>query len=77
MTAYYRNRETGNIQSHPVSGLGDDFNSDEVGEDGKVVKPFVKLPITDDKIKSAKSLMKDHDSGSKPGTGSSKQEGDQ
>lgn len=38
--AWYRNRETGIIQAHPVSGLGDVFNSDEVGEDAKPVIPL-------------------------------------
>lgn len=40
MTAYYRNRETGTIQGHPVSGLGEFFNSDEVGEDAKPILPL-------------------------------------
>lgn len=40
MTTYYRNRETGIIQSHQVSGLGDFFNSDEVGEDAKPILPL-------------------------------------
>lgn len=57
--AFYRNRETGIVQFHPTAGLGDSFNSDEIGEDGKAVKPFVNLPITDDKIRDAKSLMED------------------
>lgn len=55
----YRNRETGIVQFHPTAGLGDSFNSDEIGEDGKPVKPFVKTPITDDKVRDAKSLMAD------------------
>jgi len=80
MTAYYRNRETGKVQSHPKSGLGEFFNSDEIGQDGKPVKPFVALPITSDKIKQARSLMKDHETPeATTGTGSAtkKQEGDQ
>lgn len=60
MTTFYRNLETGIIQSHPVAGLGDSFNAEEVGEDGKVVKPFVALPITPDKVRSAKALLNDH-----------------
>jgi|GEM_PF-4449445 len=35
---YYRNRTTGKIQAHPKSGLGERFNADEVGQDGKPVK---------------------------------------
>lgn len=70
--AYYRNRETGIIQSHPTAGLGDSFNSDEVGQDGKTVKPFVALPISDAKIKEAKSLMKPHTPEATTGTGSAK-----
>lgn len=38
--AYYRNRETGLIQAHPVHGLGEAFNSDEVGEDAKPILPL-------------------------------------
>ena len=79
--AYYRNRETDIVQWHPQSGLGDFFNSDEIGEDGKPVKPFVTLPITPEKIKDAKSLMKADDShtpavNSDAGS-SKKQEGEQ
>ena len=77
--AYYRNRTTGIIQSHPKSGIGDSLNSDEVGQDGKPVKPFVALPITPDKVKKAKSLMDEptKTAEAKTGTGDSKQEGDQ
>lgn len=49
MTAFYRNRETGIVQSHPTSGLGDSFNSDEIGEDGK---PLAYLPISSDKVEA-------------------------
>lgn len=68
MSALYRNRTTGIIQRHPVSGIGESLNSDEIGEDGK---PFVKLPITKDKIKQAKNLMKDDPktTGAKTGAG--------
>lgn len=38
--ALYKNRETGIIQSHPRSGIGDSLNSDEVGEDSKPVVPL-------------------------------------
>lgn len=75
MTTYYRNRTTGNIQGHPHSGLGESFNSEEVGQDGKPIKPFVKTPITKDKIKRAKSLMKGHDTPeATTGTGSAKEQ---
>lgn len=39
MGTYYRNRVTGKIQQHPKSGLGERFNADEVGQDGKPIKP--------------------------------------
>lgn len=59
MTTFYRNLETGKVQVHPVSGLGEFFNAEEVGEDGKAVKPFVALPITPDKVRDAKALLGD------------------
>lgn len=59
MTAYYRNRETGLVQAHPVSGLGESFNSDEIGEDGKPVKPYTSLAPTADELRAAKALLKD------------------
>lgn len=79
MSTFYRNRETGRIQAHPKAGIGDSLNSDEVGEDGKVLKPFVSLPITKDKIKKAKSLMVDQSQTTEVNTdsGDSEQEGDQ
>lgn len=76
---YYRNRETGIVQAHPTSGLGESLNSDEIGQDGKPVKPVIPLGASDDEIKRLKNLAK----GSKTpeattGTGSAKkQEGDQ
>ena len=78
MTAYYRNRETGIIQQHPKSGLGETFNSDEVGQDGKPVKSPVS-PVSDDKGKQPKSKADGPDAPeAKTGTGSpTKQEGDQ
>jgi len=77
MGTFYRNRETGIIQSHPQSGIGDSLNSDEIGEDGKPVKPFVKLPITPDKVKRASALAKgDKTTEANPGIGDSTQEGD-
>lgn len=60
MGTYYRNRETGIVQFHPVSGLGDDFNADEIGEDGKPVKPRTSLAPTADEIRNAKALLKDN-----------------
>lgn len=79
MSTFYRNRETGKVQAHPKSGLGEFFNSDEIGLDGKPVKPFVKHPVTKDKIKEAKSLMKGHETPEAvSSTGSTtKQKGDQ
>jgi len=74
---YYRNRETGIIQSHPKSGIGDSLNSDEVAEDGKRIKPFVKMPITGEKIKRHKSLLKTAEANSGSGETKHKQEGDQ
>lgn len=77
MTTFYRNRETGIIVAHPVAGIGDSLNSDEVGEDGKALKPFVALPITPDKIKAAQELMKDKNPEAGSGTGSANaQEGE-
>lgn len=72
MTAFYRSRVTGKVQSHPKSGLGESFNSDEIGQDGKPVKPFVALPITKEKIKDAQSLMKTPEATT--GTGSAKEQ---
>lgn len=57
MAPYYRNRETGIVQWHPVSGLGDAFNSDEIGTDGAAVKPFVALPVTPEKVRAADKLL--------------------
>ena len=61
MSAFYRNRETGIVQSHPQSGLGDFFNSDEIGEDGKPVKPFVPLGASADETRRLTNLAKDAD----------------
>lgn len=82
MSPFYRNRETGIVQAHPKSGIGNSLNSDEIGQDGKPVKPFVALPITPEKIGKAKGLMRgggtaETTTEAKTGTGDSKQEGDQ
>ncbi len=88
MSPFYRNRATGIVQAHPKSGIGNSLNSDEIGQDGKPVKPFVALPITPEKIGKAKGLMRggaatapvestDTTTEAKTGTGDSKQEGDQ
>lgn len=53
---YYRNRQTGLIQPHPVSGLGDAFNADEVGEDAKPI-----LPLGSDAETTAKAVKTAHD----------------
>lgn len=55
---WYRNRETGIIQHHPVSGLGDAFNSEEVGEDGKPVKPRVPLGASKQETQRLVNLAK-------------------
>ena len=72
METFYRNHVTGKIQAHPKSGLGERFNADEVGQNGKPIKPFVKTPVTKDEIKKAKSLMKTPDANS--GTGSTEEQ---
>ena len=59
MGTYYRNRETGKVQFHPKSGLGETFNADEIGDDGKLVKPRTSLAPTPSEIKAAKELMRD------------------
>lgn len=38
--ALYKNRETGIVQYHPRSGIGDSLNSDEVSDDSKPVVPL-------------------------------------
>lgn len=61
MSAFYRNRETGIVQVHPQSGLGDFFNSEEIGEDGKAVKPFIPLGASTDEARRRADLAKDPD----------------
>ena len=56
---YYRNRETGLVQYHPTPGLGEDFNSTEIGEDGKSVKPYTSLAPSADELRRAKALIAD------------------
>jgi len=56
---YYRNRETGRVQFHPKSGLGETFNADEIGEDGKPVKPYTSLAPSKAELKEATQLLKD------------------
>lgn len=58
--AYYRSKTTGRTQFHPRSGLGDTFNSIEIGEDGRPVKPYTSLAPTPDELKKANDLLKDH-----------------
>ncbi len=60
--AYYRNRQTGKVQMHPVSGLGDTFNADEIGEDGKTIKPYTSLAPSKTELKEANELLKDKSS---------------
>ena len=57
---YYRNRATGKVSFHPKSGLGETFNADEIGEDGKPVKPRTSLAPSADELKRAKELLKDN-----------------
>lgn len=87
MSAYYRNRETGQVQAHPTPGLGEFFNSDEIGEDGKIVKPFIPLGASSDEAKHLLALAKDENAtieaankaqadkttDAKPGTGDKKE----
>lgn len=58
--AYYRNRTTGKVQFHPVSGLGDSFNADEIEETGRAIKPRTALAPSADELRDAKKLMKDN-----------------
>ena len=60
MAPYYRNNQTGIIQNHPVSGIGDSLGSTEVGEDAKPVKPRTSKAPSADELKRAKNLMKDN-----------------
>lgn len=56
---FYRNNQTGLVQHHPVSGIGDSLGSTEIGEDAKPVKPRTSKAPSADELKRAKSLMKD------------------
>ena len=70
MTFYYRNRETGLVQPHPTSGLGESLNSDEIGKDGKPVKPYIPLGASPEVIAERVKLLKGNptDSEATPGT---------
>lgn len=71
---HYRNRETGKVFFHPKPGIGDSLNSDEIGEDGKPVKPITSLAPSKTELKAASDAMKDHTK--TPGASSTgKQEG--
>lgn len=59
MTTYYRNRETGIVSAHPTPGIGESLNADEIGEDGKAVKPYTSLAPTPEELKAARDLLKD------------------
>jgi hypothetical protein len=61
---YYRNRETGLVQWHPVAGLGETFNADEIEETGKPVKPITSLAPSKTELKAAQDLMKTNEEGS-------------
>lgn len=71
---FYRNRETGIIQSHPTAGLGDSFNSDEVGEDGKPVKPFIPLGASTEETSRRIKLAKAKTPEATTGTGSTNEQ---
>lgn len=60
MAPYYRNNQTGIIQHHPVSGIGDALGSTEIGEDAKPVKPRTSKKPTADELKNARQLMRDN-----------------
>ena len=80
--AYYRNRVTDQVSFHPVSGLGETFNAEEIADNGKPVKPRTSLAPTAQELKDAKGLLKDNSgtpntTGATTGTGDSNQEGDQ
>lgn len=79
MTTYYRNRSTGKVQAHPKSGLGETFNADEIGEDGKPVKPYTSKAPSVKELKDAQELLKDKSGTPSTTTGTpageSKQEG--
>lgn len=79
---FYRNRETGKVQFHPKSGLGETFNADEIEDTGKPVKPRTSLAPSKAELKERKGLLKNHGNTpstteAKTGTGDSHQEGNQ
>lgn len=75
MTAYYRNRETGIVQAHPQSGIGESLNSDEIEDNGKPVKPRTSLAPTKDELKKRSALAKGpKTTEAKTGTGESKKQ---
>jgi hypothetical protein len=59
MTTYYRNRETGLVQPHPKSGIGESLNADEIGEDARPVKPRTSPAPAKAERKAAIDLTKD------------------
>lgn len=59
MSPLYRNRETEKTQFHPVSGLGDTFNSDEIDATGHPVnKPRVPLGSSQAEVGKARKAQK-------------------
>ena len=57
--AYYRNKSTDKIQWHPKSGLGDVFNSVEIEETGRPVKPRLPLGSSRSDLREAQNLLDD------------------
>lgn len=66
--AFYRNKTTGLIQHHPVSGIGDSLNSVEIEETGRPIKPRTSKAPSADERRRANQLIKDN-SPSKKTTG--------
>lgn len=59
MSPLYRNRETHKTQFHPVSGLGETFNADEIDSTGNPVKPRVPLGSSSEEVKIARDAQRD------------------
>ena len=76
MTTFYRNRQTGLVQSHPQSGIGKSLNAEEIGEDGKPVKPRTSLAPSKRELKEANELMRDRSATPSKTTGSKTAVGD-
>lgn len=77
MTAFYRNRETGIVQAHPKSGIGESLNADEIEDTGRPVKPRTSKAPTKAELKRKTDLLKDNsvDPKTTGATSTGKQEG--